>query len=692
MRRLTAGLSILATIALAACGDDSTPGGGAALDAGADAVNDVGLSDASPADAGVQDVAADAISDAADDTADAANDGTADAGPSLLEGVCDGTTAHRWSPFESDDVEFFPDGVLMRADEQSPTGWRLDYSAELAPWLADTPPLLQQGLQALNRMSGFGTLGGTLLRFSAAVGDDLPGTAAESLTSEAWRWYDLSGDSPKRVPFEATVLEDGITVVLWPLVPLRRDAEHAVVVTTAAAARDGDCIAPSDATRHLLAGGTGVDAYERAAPRYLDALERIDLDPTAVSAVSVYRTHDDVGPMLRAAQQMLETQPEWGAWDGCRERGSLLECETSTTVLDARNEFGLVDDEVVPVEAEIPVTLWMPTEGTGPWPVLIYGHGLNSERDEGWEIARRVSDEGVIVVAMEAVEHGEHPSVDPSDPSEPALRFLGVDLEGLAIDAEAIRGNFNQTNLDRLRLVRLLRTRPDIDGDGVDDVDTSLLGYVGASLGALCGAGLLATSADIDAAVLTIGGARLLSIVTDSELLADFQGIIELLVGSQEAFDRLAPVAQHVVDPADPGLWAAHLLHDRFDDRVPPHLLVAVGMEDDVVPPASGRALARALRIDHMPPIAEPLELVAQLDEAPVSGNVADGQRTAVFFQYDRVTRNGGEPGPARHTASAKSDQSAEQIRTFFTTLRDDGLPVVVDPYEVLGTPALPAD
>ena len=43
---------------------------------------------------------------------------------------------------------------------------------------------------------------------------------------------------------------------------------------------------------------------------------------------------------------------------------------------DRRNAVGLVDPEAAPVEAEIPVTIWLPESDT-PLPVVVYGHGLS---------------------------------------------------------------------------------------------------------------------------------------------------------------------------------------------------------------------------------------------------------------------------------------------------------------------------
>ena len=89
-----------------------------------------------------------------------------------------------WDPVAATELEFFPDGTLVRADETTPTGLRLDISAETAPWYESTPDLLKESFAGFNDLSGFGTMGAALLRFSAPV-VDLPQTAEESLTGSA---------------------------------------------------------------------------------------------------------------------------------------------------------------------------------------------------------------------------------------------------------------------------------------------------------------------------------------------------------------------------------------------------------------------------------------------------------------------------------------------------------------------------
>lgn len=687
---------------LVACGDDIDDGSSPGSDSGVDAADAGGFTDVEDTSGGPDtDAQSDGDSDttspdSGDDAEDTDGSGTDDVGPDVPEVPdlewCESEVGHLWDPLSAEELQFFPDGLLVRQDEESPTGWRLDVTDESAPWIAATPDILADSFGTANDLSGFGTQGGILLRFSGTV-NDVPLDAQQSVENSGWQWWDLGAEPPERVPFEARVLEEGRTVILWPLRTLRLATEHAFVMTRDAVADDGECISPSTATRQMLHGEPENERMARFAPSYRAALERIGVLPEDVSAITVYPTHNDLVPVRDVAELVVEEDVEWLQAGDCIQRDVAWQCEARTSVLDYRDERGLVNPDTEPLEQEIPLTYWLPLEGEGPFPVIVYGHGLNSERSEGYEIARRMAGDGFAVVAMEAVQHGEHPSVDPStsvggDADQPALRFLGIDLANFKIDVRAIRGNFNQTNIDRLRLIELIRQDGDIDGDGEVELDGTRIGYIGASLGAIGGSGLLALSRDLEAAALIIGGGRLLAIVTETESLDDYRPIIDAVIGSPVLFDRLMPVAQHLVDPADSATWAPHVIDDRFDGRTAPSVLATFAMGDDVVPPASGRALARAMNLPHFGEVFETVELVELIPEGPLSGNINEGSGTAGFFQLDRITRNG-NVRVASHTDTAKSDEVSLMIRTFFIPWAEGEVPVIVDPYVELETPPL---
>ena len=610
---------------------------------------------------------------------DPAAKATTDTGqPAAPPTWCEGTTAHQWDPANAAEVQLFPDGLMEVDDPSTPTGVRLD-PARVA-WPAVVPPLLTEAVLAVSELSGFGTLGGGLLRFDAPVAG-VPTTAAQSETDPGWQLVDLDTEPPSRVPFEAELLDGDRSVRLWPLRPLRQGARHALLVTTEATASDGGCISPSAATRALLFGENTDPVLADAAPRYREALDTLGIGAGDISALSVFTVHADVDVVQDLAALEAQEPVSWTSAPDCEPRGDLIECTLTMTVRDRRNALGLVDPEVDPVESEIPLTIWLP-DRPGPHPVVVYGHGLGSERDEGYRVAREQGDVPYALVAMEAVAHGDHPSATGTGQTDAAMDFLGIALSPPSVRAGAIRGNFDQTVLDRLRLIRLLREQPDLDGDGTPELDPERIGYLGISLGAILGPELLALDGELEGAVLSVGGARLMSIVTDAGILGDFEDLISALVGSPENFDRLVTVAQHIVDPVDPGTWAAHVLRDRYDDAPAPHVLLQVGMYDDIVPPTAGHALARAFEAPHLAPVAVEVPLLEVVVDEPLSGNGASGE-TVALFQFDQVTQNG-SVGPAYHVATPSSDEGRLQLQTFLETWATNGMPVIIDPYRAL--------
>ena len=143
------------------------------------------------------------------------------------------------------------------------------------------------------------------------------------------------------------------------------------------------------------------------------------------------------------------------------------------------------------------------------------------------------------------------------------------------------------------------------------------------------------------------------------------------------------------MDGSDPASYAASVLQDRLDGATPPHLLLPVAIADDVVPPATGRALARALGLPHVAPVVEPVALVAPVMPAPASENI-DG-RTQGFFQFDRVT-DGDVVELARHANTPLSPEATEVWSTFLGDWAQGRPPIIVDPYMELGTPPLADD
>lgn len=692
------------------------------------------------------DASPDATPDTTTDTTPGADTHHADAQPDdggPGPAFCQGTTNALYAPLGPHaalEPQAFPDDLLTAPDPTSPTGLRLAYTPDRAAWAGATPGLLQRTAAQMGRVSGFGRTTDILLRFDAPFGD-VPPDAAASLTDPGLRLVDLTPGPTlgQRVAFHAELADVGRDLYVLPLHPLRAGGRYGLVVTTAHHPAVGPCIRPAPLTQALLTGAPVPAPLEPLRGRYQALLAATGLAAADVSAATVFTVAADVATLRAAAADVASRTYTWetppvcepvapgGADSGCARvcEGAFLAYDYRSAGGDDRSAGGdpspAVDGATPrPTPWRLPVTLWLPAP-QGPAdagaPVLLFGHGLDKDRSDAVRTAREVCGLGVAVVAADAVGLGEHPAADPAaKPVGRIAAFLGASLSPPEIDVFALRGHFNQSILDRLQLLALLRQHPDVDGDGAPDLDLTRLFYRGISLGGMLGAGTLALDQRVQAAVLTVVGGRLLDLVIHHPLLADFAAVWRALFGSEAAFRRWLTVAQPAVDLADPAGWAQGLLTDEAGEGgdpaagpagpagaaaatgapVTPDLLVQLGLTDEIVIPHAGRAFAFALGAPVVGTVGEALDGLPYEPDLPTSGNVVDprdtagGPVTAAVFQYDRVTTADGVV-EVRHRTLGGSPEDAAQVQAFFGAWLATGLAEVVDPYAVLGTPPLAA-
>lgn len=587
---------------------------------------------------------------------------------------CSGTTVQHYTPLSADELLMWPDDGLTVADATSPTGLRIDLTPDRAPWFHALPPLVHDLLRGLDIPSGFARQGAIVMRFSEALGE-LPSDMSTSLTDEGLQLWELADSGAVRRPFEVVLDDQGRQLRVQPLKPLAPGRRHALVLTTAHIAADGACVAPSATTRGLLTGNAD-PLFEPMVDRYAELLEATGLEADQISAASLFTTHADHTVLADAADDIRDRDYSWTQPLTC----DAEVCSGSFDAWDYREE-GVIRTGQPQDTWTLDVSVWLP-RSTVPVPVLVFGHGMNGKREQAQRAWDTYGYLGFAVVSIDAVQHGGHPTrTGPED--QAGVRFLGVDLTALEMDGRTLRGNFEQSFLDRAQLAELLHDSPDLDGDGVADIDPDRMVYLGESLGGMLGAGTMSLTDHFDAAVLFVAGGYLTRFVTDSTTGSIFASLATGQLGSEAALQRMLPVLQTVVDPADPAMLGAHLLRDRLGDPSHrPSVLLPVATFDDVVPPSAGSALAQAAELPH---VGEPVWDVPGLPLSPEGATGNLGESTAAYFQYDRVQ----DGRPADHGNTPGSPEAVLQARHFLETWLDGGPPVVVDPYVELETPPL---
>lgn len=669
-------LLAFALLALAACGDDGGADvtGETGADVGGDLSADLGDpdsgEDAAGADLADADLGGLDADDATPDGLDADDGNGQDAGGIAF---CEGPTRQVYDPEGADDIQLWPDARYERADAESPTGVRLYVSD--ARWVRRLPAPVTAVVAGLERASGFATLGGAFFTFDGKL-EGLPETLGDSLTNEGYVFYDLDAEPPARVPYLASYSDRETSVILQPALPLALGHRYLVAVTTAARDEEGSCAAPAALTAALLSEPE--DARSEVAARWHEALAAVELDPAEVSAMTVFTVHEDTADFAAIAADINTREL---AWDNdaaiCEERELWRRCDLYYDAYDYRaEEFGFTLEPQG--THRVPVRVWLPLDDSVPATPIIFGHGANTTRNLGAEVADELAPLGFAIIAQDALEHGDHPYRTGDDPDDDFIRMMGVDLTAFTIDPAVLEQNFNQSVLEWTQLTELVRRDGDLDGEDGPEVDGTRIAYLGFSLGGMLGTGVAALSDDVEAALVSIAGGQLLTFLTGNPQVVEYRPALALLAGGEDPLDRFLVAAQSSVDAGDPALWGAHVLHDRvFGERIP-HILMPTTLHDEIVAPPAANALARAYGLDHGRPVYEPVTLLEPID-LPVAGN-RDGT-TAVFVQFDTATRDGETIEP-EHGDLPRTDEATEQMVHFFETWRDDGVPEAIMPVE----------
>jgi hypothetical protein len=607
----------------------------------------------------------------------------------------------------------FPSDLFSVNDPTTPTGVRVAFTAENSS--AEPMFTLYKDLRAqLNALDGFGTTAALVFAFSGSLGAPTIGPGATTGTDSPLVLVDVQPGSPgfgAAVPLLVEYLDDVAAdgtgqhyLLAEPALPLRPKTRYAAAVTRRLVDADGQCVAPSEATRALVTGREPA-RFGRLGALVVDALAVLQqggfvADAGDVAALTVFTTQSIEEEIVEAVKEVRAASAanpprviEGSVVATPGSDGVALELRgrfPANRYLGPDGVFVVVNGKpVVQAVDELEFLLTLPEitpERQPPFPLVVHEHGLTGTKEEDMGMKRAQARAGFATIAIDAVMHGSRKLPEGLD----VTNFFGIDLKTGSFDMPRTRDNFRQTYLDTVTEAELVVALAASDYlpagalDGVPEIAAAPVYLTGHSLGATMGGAVTALSPRVAIANLCAGGGGVMNILLRSQLFGTFITALKPEGTSQADIRRFFPVLQTLVERGDPANYARLVSAEPLAALgcTPRHVLFQEVMDDTYVPNHTNELLARALGLSHVRPVLREVFGLPAVDE-PLSPDGASGL-TLAFFQFD--LQNGGTE-PAVHTHIFADQVAQTQWIHFFKTYRDAGRPEVVDPYRVLGIP-----
>ncbi len=560
----------------------------------------------------------------------------------------------------------FPDDLYL-SDEG-----RIALGAFPSEALAPFPEYQESMRGSLAQLDGFSPTAPVFFGFDGSLDPTTLPTQSDSTSETASVFLlDVDPGSPtafQRTPVIAVFDPAEQRLALRPADghPLVASRRYAAVVTNALMDADGNPVRPAEgfaAIRDASARpeGTEGEAYDLYEP-VLASLASNGVPRHVVSALAVFRVQSIVDDMAQARTQIWERDAPTVVIDAVLS-GDALDAALGTPAEDApgldvmggvqhsniaylihghyaapsfisatarthgpfeRDEEGALR---IKREEDVPFTLLLPS-GEGPFDVVLYQHGITTERSVALAAADTLAENGYAVIAPDAPFHGNRGNRLPTDRRN---RFTGeeepdgfgdgrgtdiiVDFAGLQDTAGELtdfspvyfRDAIRQSATDLMVCVRVIR-----DGDFsgvtafVEDLEVPLsdapVSFIGYSLGGIIGTSFTAMEPEVGRAVLGVSGGLLTHLVAQSPSFnaAYLPQLLPLLGRDPDAIDYQAlhpsfypeiALWQTLLDRGD-SVNFGNVMKSRDVD-----LLMMMARNDETVPNVSTEGLANAIGV-----------------------------------------------------------------------------------------------
>lgn len=309
--------------------------------------------------------------------------------------------------------------------------------------------------------------------------------------------------------------------------------------------------------------------------------------------------------------------------------------------------------------------------GAGPFPVVIFQHGITRTKNDVLVVADSLCQAGFAVIAIDLPMHGDNNLPNPATPGQGFVNLASL---------RTARDNLRQSAVNLQYLTHaIVSGQTNIDGVAGPEFSPAPPGFLGQSLGGIVGGLYTATDPSSRRAVLNVAGGRISNLVLDSSNVSPqvLGGLAQQgIVPGSDSFAQFFLIAQTVVDDGDPFNYASPSLVGALKGGAAnaSAVLLQEAVGDTVVPNSASRDLANSFSsagMRHVQPIVNALPLLQSV-AAPFAGSgyfqfpntahgvlltPADGNTAAVRFQAITFLATGSVNNPFLVFPKADADQ-----------------------------------
>lgn len=521
----------------------------------------------------------------------------------------------------------YPSAVFTREDTASPTGLRLDLTAELFPVNSDGVAFEPV---RLNRLDGFSPNTEIIAYFperldpaslppladpDASLGPESATVIVDMETGERVAHF-------AEVDAQSVKEDDRQTLILRPMQRLANGRRYAVAITSRVRTLEGETPAAPEGWAAVLDGTTPSERGKRQAarmPAILAALEGASVQKDDLLVAWDFVTASEaaaVGALLSMREQTIEAlenesfaftidtvEDDFSA-DALRRVTGTFEAPKfiSQTALDVAEASLTLDGDGKPVRdgnLTAPFTLILPRAAEqGPVKLLVFGHGfLGSAAGElggagGSYMQSFLNDKGYAAIGTNWTGLSTYEGIDAAGSSAAAKAVEDINHLGWITDRLA------QAIVNGIVLARVAKTAiaadPALDVNGAPSIDASRIDYYGISLGGVMGSVLVGASPDLERGVFNVGAAGWTTLLQRSTNWALFKLIIDGSYPDKLDQQILITVLQSYFDTADGMNLAPHYFDDLLPGNPEKQVLLQIAVGDLQVSNVASEAFARS--------------------------------------------------------------------------------------------------